>query len=357
MGNSRVVKLRERMRRSGLEAVLIANPVNRRYISGFTGTSGYVLITLEKAVLYTDFRYRTQAPMQAPDFEVIEHRSQAIESVKQTLEQLHISTLGFEQDDLTYGTYLSYASVLDSIRLEPCKGLVEGIRLHKDDSELRILREAADLADQAFTHILGHLKPGVSEREIALEIEFFMRTHGAASTSFDTIVASGERSALPHGVASDRKMGDGELVTLDFGAYYRGYCSDITRTVMIGAPDPRQREIYGVVLEAQLHALDRIRPGMSGKEADALARDVIRRYGYGEHFGHGTGHGVGMEIHEAPRLSSQSDSVLEPGMVVTVEPGIYIPDFGGVRIEDDIVITESGIEILTRSAKELITVT
>jgi len=185
-------------------------------------------------------------------------------------------------------------------------------------------------------------------------MEVFMRANGATSSSFDTIVASGERSALPHGVASDRIIGNNEFVKLDFGAYYKGYCSDITRTVFIGKPTEKHLEIYNIVLEAQLHTLEHLKAGMSGVQGDALARDVITSYGYGDLFGHGTGHGIGMEIHEDPRLSRFSDKVLTPGMTVTVEPGIYIPDFGGVRIEDDIVITESGIQILTHSTKELI---
>ena len=218
------------------------------------------------------------------------------------------------------------------------------------------MQAAADLADRTFSYILGLLKPGVSENEIALEIEMFVRRNGAASTSFTTIVASGERSALPHGVASDRLLGSNEFVKMDFGAYYKGYCSDITRTVVLGKPSDKHRQIYDIVLEAQLEALSKIGPGMTGKEADALARDVIKKYGFGDQFGHGTGHGLGMEIHEAPRLSLQGDIVLEPGMTVTVEPGIYIPGFGGVRIEDDIVITDSGNRRLTQSGKDLIVI-
>jgi Xaa-Pro aminopeptidase len=214
------------------------------------------------------------------------------------------------------------------------------------------MQEAADLADQTFTYILTKLKPGVSENEIALEMEIYMRKHGATSSSFDTIVASGERSALPHGVASDRLLQANEFVKLDFGAYYHGYCSDLTRTVVLGKPTERHKQIYDTVLEAQLLALEKLKPGMTGREVDAIARNVITKAGYGDHFGHGTGHGLGMEIHEAPRLSLLSDTVLEPGMVVTVEPGIYIPGFGGVRIEDDVVITENGIRILTKSSKD-----
>jgi len=351
---TRLEKLRERMLERGLPALFVTHPANRRYLTGFTGTSGFVLVTARKAVLLTDFRYVTQAAAQAPDFEIVRHGQLVMDSVRPILEEEGIRTLGFEQEGVSYGSYAAYARQLPGVELAPTEGLVEELRMIKDDAELAVMREAARIADEAFAHILQVVKPGVTERELALELEMFMRRMGAASSSFDTIVASGERSALPHGVASDRVIGRGEFVTFDFGAYYRGYCSDLTRTVVVGKPTDKHREIYEIVLEAQLAALERIRPGMTGSEADALTRDIIRRYGYGDCFGHGTGHGLGLEIHEAPRLSQTSSTVLMPGMTVTVEPGIYVPGFGGVRIEDDVVITESGAERLTHSAKDLI---
>jgi Xaa-Pro aminopeptidase len=235
----------------------------------------------------------------------------------------------------------------------PVNSIVEDLRMYKDEHEIQIMQEAADLADLTFSHMLTYLRPGLTEREVALEIEFFIRKNGGTSTSFNSIIASGERSALPHGVASDRVIGNNEFVKMDFGAYYKGYCSDITRTVAMGTVSAKHKEIYDIVLEAQLATLAGLKPGITGKQGDALARDIIERYGYGDKFGHGTGHGLGMEVHEQPRLSKLSDTVLEPGMVVTVEPGIYLPGFGGVRIEDDVVITDSGIRILTKSTKEL----
>ncbi|MEB3101459.1 M24 family metallopeptidase [Ferviditalea candida] len=354
MESVRIQRLRNAMAKIGLEALLITNVYNRRYMTGFTGTAGYALITQEKAVLYTDFRYRTQAPLQAKYYEVIEHLPNLTDSIKMTLNELQLARLGFEQDHLRFGTYQEYAKKLAGIELVPTSNLVETLRLEKDDSELQVLREAAELADRTFSHILKVLRPGLAEKDIALEIEIFLRRNGADSSSFDTIVASGERSALPHGVAGERKLGSNEFVKLDFGAYYKGYCSDITRTVLLGKPSDKHRQIYDIVLEAQLNVLEHLKPGMIGREADALARGVIAKYGYGDHFGHGTGHGLGLEIHEAPRLSVNSDTVLKPGMVVTVEPGIYLPGFGGVRIEDDVVITHNGIEIITKASKDFI---
>ncbi|MUT66734.1 Xaa-Pro peptidase family protein [Paenibacillus sp. NEAU-GSW1] len=356
MANARVERLRKALADQGLEAIIIGSEHNRAYLSGFTGSSGIVVITLQDSILLTDFRYMTQAPQQAIGFQVVEHGPKAIDSVRDLLASKGIREAAFEQEQVSYGEFAAWTAALGGIKLKPTSGLVENLRMIKDEQELAVMQEAADLADAAFWHVLPLLQPGTAERDIALELELFMRKGGAASSSFDTIVASGERSALPHGVASDKRIGYGEFVTLDFGAYYKGYCSDLTRTVIVGEPSDKHREIYGIVLEAQLNGLAQIKPGMTGKQADALCRDIIAKYGYGDQFGHSTGHGLGMEVHEQPRLSKLSDTILTPGMTVTVEPGIYIPGFGGVRIEDDIVITDSGIKILTSSPKELLTV-
>ncbi|MCI3920166.1 Xaa-Pro peptidase family protein [Paenibacillus sp. TRM 82003] len=356
MAGTRLQKLRGLLRTEGLEAILIASPVNRKYITGFTGTAGYVVATADNAWLFTDFRYVSQATEQAAGFEIVEHGTSALASILETLKAAGVSKLGFEQQHVSYGAYLQYAKELgEAVTLVPTDGLVERLRRVKDEDELAVMRKAVAIADAAFEHILTVLKPGLSEKEVALEIEWFMRKQGASGTSFDMIVASGERSALPHGVASDRLIGNNEFVKMDFGALYQGYCSDLTRTVVIGTPTPKHKEIYDVVLEAQLAALEGIRPGMQGKAGDALARDVIAKHGYADRFGHGTGHAVGMDIHESPRLSKTEEALLEPGNVVTVEPGIYLPGFGGVRIEDIVVVTENGCDILTKSRKEFIT--
>ncbi len=355
MPNQRVARLRALLATKNGDALLVTHAVNRRYLSGFTGSAGVLLITQGNAALITDFRYRDQAPQQAQGFEIIEHGKVMNATIADVLGQWGVKTLLFEDADMTFASYRALEQAVGSVQLQPAGGLVEQLRTVKDEGEIAIMQEAADLADRAFDHILGFIKPGVTETSIALELEVFMRSQGATSSSFDTIVASGERSALPHGVASDKAIGRDEFVKLDFGAYYKGYCSDITRTVVVGKPSDKHREIYGIVLEAQQYALEHLAPGMTGKEGDALTRDIITRYGYGECFGHGTGHGLGMEIHEAPRLSLTGDTVLTPGMTVAVEPGIYLPGFGGVRIEDDVVITETGIHILTRSPKHLIT--
>lgn len=354
MQDKRIAGLRSAMQKSGLSALWVTNSVNRQYLTGFTGSSGYVLVTMDAAYLLTDFRYMEQAAEQAKSFTIVEHAPQVMTTVSELLAKHQLKAMGFEQQYVSYAAHAAYQAELQGIELVPTAGLVEGLRMIKDEHELQIMQEAADLADRTFSHVLTLLKPGVTERQIALEIEVFIRQNGGTSTSFDTIVASGERSALPHGVASDRVIGHNEFVKMDFGAYYKGYCSDITRTVFLGQPTDKHLEIYNIVLEAQLACLDGLRAGVTGQRADALARNIIERYGYGPQFGHSTGHGLGMEVHENPSLSKRELRELQPGMVVTVEPGIYIPGFGGVRIEDDVVITEQGIRILTKSTKELL---
>ena len=354
MPNSRVQRLRDRMKEADHQAIIISSEVNRCYLSGFTGSAGVLLLTADRAALVTDFRYKDQAAQQASGYEIVMHGPDINETLADKLKSWGVAELLFEDRHVTFAQHAAWAKAFAPAALRPAGDSVESLRMVKEPAELAIMQEAADIADRTFQHILSFIKPGVRELDIAAEMESFMRKQGASGPSFSTIVASGDRSALPHGVASERVIGRHEFVTLDFGAYYKGYCSDLTRTVAVGEPNDKQREIYAIVLEAQLYALEHLKPGMTGREGDALTRDIITRYGYGDHFGHGTGHGFGMEIHEAPRLSYTSDHVLQPGMTVTVEPGIYLSGFGGVRIEDDVVITETGIQILTRSPKELI---
>lgn len=352
---TRLERLREKLDENKLDGLLITNSYNRRYMTGFTGTAGVVLVSKNGAKFITDFRYVEQAENQIKGYDIVQHSGKIEEEIATQVKELQIKRLGFEKDHVTYGTFEIYKNAMD-VELVPVSGIIEEMRLIKDDSEMEIIRDAAKIADDAFEHILHYIRPGVTEMEISNELEFFMRKKGASSSSFDTIVASGYRSALPHGVASDKVIEKGDFVTLDFGALYKGYCSDITRTVAVGEPSDELKKIYNIVLEAQLKGVEGIKAGMTGKEADALTRDHILDAGYGEYFGHSTGHGLGMEVHERPSLSYRSEDVLKPGMVVTVEPGIYIPGVGGVRIEDDILITEDGNEILTASPKELIIV-
>ncbi|MFD1360675.1 M24 family metallopeptidase [Lentibacillus salinarum] len=346
-------RLRQKLKTHNLDAILITSPINRRYITGFTGTAGAVIVSQDDARFITDFRYIKQANEQAADFTVVEHKQSINQEINEQLKQMKVERIGFEKDHVTFSGYEQYQETFVA-ELIPVSGLVEDLRLIKSDDELTVLKQAAKIADDAFAHIQDYIKPGVKEIDISNELEFFMRKQGATSSSFDIIVASGYRAALPHGVASDKTIQSGELVTMDYGALLDGYCSDTTRTVAVGDVSDELRQIYDTVLEAQLRGVNGMKPGMTGKEADALTRDYIKEQGFGDYFGHSTGHGLGMEVHEGPGLSYRSDKKLESGMVVTVEPGIYIPDVGGCRIEDDIVITEAGNERLTQATKEFI---
>ncbi|KGX83659.1 M24 family metallopeptidase [Pontibacillus marinus] len=350
----KLTKLRKSLKDQDLDALLITNGKNRRYMTEFTGTAGVVLITQEDALFITDFRYMEQANEEAKGFDIVQHTTPIHEEVASQAKRLGVKRLGFEKQDVTFGLYETYNQVVEA-ELVPTSGIVEKLRLIKNDDEIKILKEATEIADAAFDHILSYIKPGVKEIDVSNELEFFMRKQGATSSSFDIIVASGYRAALPHGVASEKTIQSGELVTLDFGALYKGYCSDITRTVAVGEISDELREIYDTVLAAQERGMEGLKAGITAKEADDLTRDYIKEKGYGEYFGHSTGHGIGLDVHEGPALSFRSQQTLEPGMVVTVEPGIYVPNVGGCRIEDDTVVTENGNERLSHSTKELIT--
>lgn len=351
---SKLKNLRKSIESKELDGLLIMSPQNRRYVSGFTGSAGALLITNEDALLITDFRYTEQANDETDEFEVITHKVPMPEEVANQVKRLGLAKVGFEKDHVTYTSFEQYDKALNA-ELVPTAGLVEELRLIKTDDEINILKDAVKIADDAFEHILGYIKPGVKEIDVSNELEFFMRKQGATSSSFPIIVASGYRSALPHGVASDKEIQSGELVTLDFGCVYKGYCSDITRTVAVGEISDELKDIYNTVLQAQLKGMEGLKAGLTGVEADALTRDYIKEKGYGEYFGHSTGHGIGLDVHEGPGLSFRSEKVLEEGMVVTVEPGVYVPNVGGCRIEDDAVVTKDGNECLSKSTKELIT--
>lgn len=348
---TRLEKLRQRMQAEQMDAVLITSGVNRRYLSGFTGTAGVLLITQDRARLVTDFRYIEQAEDQAPAFDIVNHKGKLSSVLNDELQEQNVRRIGFENRELTVAAYERYKDNIKGVEWKAMDGMAAELRLVKEPGEVKVIRDAVRIIDDTFDHILSYIRPGVRENEIALELEFYMRRLGADGPSFDTIVASGERSAQPHGVASEKKLASGELITLDFGAVYKGYCSDMTRTVALGEVSNELRTIYDVVLRAQEEAVEGIRPGRTGKEADAIARDIIEDEGYGRFFGHGMGHGIGMDVHEGPSLSPRSDTTLKPGMVVTVEPGIYLPQKGGVRIEDDVLITETGKDVLTSSNK------
>lgn len=353
MFEDRIKKLRKTMELKGLDAVLVIGDPNRNYLSGFTGDESFSIITENKALFITDSRYTQQAKNEVKDYEILEYKGAFPDFFSDTIKKLNVKKVGFEDNVVSYELYSKFASKTQA-KLVPLEGIIEEIRLIKDKREIESIRKAAAIADEAFSHMLKFIKGGMSEREIGLELEFTMKRLGAKDLSFPSIVASGVRSSLPHGRATDKIVNNGEFLTLDFGCIFEEYCSDMTRTVAIGEPDDKLKDIYNVVLQAQEDVLKFIKPGVNTKKVDSVARDYIAQKGYGSYFGHGLGHGVGREIHEAPRLSPMSDTILKEGMIVTDEPGIYIPDFGGVRIEDLVLVTENGCEALSKSPKNLI---
>lgn len=343
-------RVREKLAATGADALLVTHPANVRYLSGFRSPEdGRVLITSEEAVLITDGRYIAQAGEESRlPVEIFE--GSWLEHLKT---KLGGRTLAFEAENVPYALFEDLQSKLEAAPT-PTRGLVAELRLIKTPDEIERLRQAARVTDDAFTHILNFVAAGRSEVEVALELERFMLTAGTEGAGFDIIVASGVRSAMPHGTASSKRIASGEIVTLDFGAKVEGYHADMTRTVAVGEPTDAHAELYAAVLRAQEKALEALAPGKTGKEVDAAARDSLTADGLGERFSHSLGHGTGLEIHEGPRLAKTSEQVLEPGMSVTVEPGAYIPGDAGVRIEDLAVLTEASFELLSKSPKDLL---
>jgi len=349
----RLTKLRETLITEGLDAILITQPENRRYLSGFTGSDGALLISQDQAVLATDFRYYEQVEKQAPDFRLAKVTARFETLLPELIQQVGAKAVGFESAHLTVDQHQKWQEVAEGFELVPTKGLVERIRAVKDEGELGKIRKAIALSDEALAHIADFIEPGMTEKEVAWELEVFMRTRGAEKLAFDTIVGSGPNGAMPHATVSERVIQAGEPIVIDMGAVIDGYHSDLTRTICAGRPDDKFKEIHAIVLKAQLTAERNIRPGMQGKQADGIARQVIEEAGYGENYGHGLGHGVGLAVHEKPGVGRLSEDVLEPGMVFTVEPGIYLPGWGGVRIEDIVVMRGDGVEVLTQASKAL----
>lgn len=337
------------------EAVMVTDPYNIRYLSGFSGGEGYLYISKNSRIIYVDSRYTIWAKNECyADFEVVETGRERYKEINRVINEEGIYTIAVEGKQLSYNQYMMLSESLEANELVPLGEQLNELRIIKSKEEIGFIKQAEKIGDDAFSYILGELKTGMTEKDVALKLEFYMRTHGADGLSFDVIAASGINSACPHAMPSDKKLEYGDFLTLDFGCVYKGYCSDMTRTVVMGKASDKQKDIYNIVKSAQAEALNSIKAGITGKEADSYARQIIEDAGYGDCFGHGTGHGIGLFIHEMPALSINSDMLLKPGMVVSVEPGIYVEGFGGVRIEDAVAIEENGVCNLTESTKELL---
>lgn len=349
----RLAKLRKLLAENDLDVIFVGQPENRRYLSGFTGSSAYLFISQEEKILATDSRYYEQVGQECPGWRLEKINRRFTDTLPGLLASLGAKRVGFESEHLTVSWYDKLRKAADGVEWVATGGLVESLRLEKGEEELAAIRQAVAIADEALAWMLSRLRPGLTEKEIAWELEAAMRQRGAERVSFDLIVAGGPNSALPHHHPGDRPIAPGEPILIDMGCVYGGYSSDMTRTVCLGQSNGRLfEEIYSLVLKAQEQAEAGIKAGISAAEADSLARNVISEAGYGEFFGHGLGHGVGLAIHEEPSLSSLSDRLLPPGAVVTIEPGIYLPGWGGVRIEDMGVVRQDGLEIFTASSKE-----
>lgn len=349
--------IREELDRRGLDAMLLTDEANRYYASGFfsTGTDGIALVTRDKNYYFTDFRYIEAAQQTVSDAEIVMTNSQRgyAALLNEAIERHGLKTLGYEDTYMTVAAKTAYESKLKA-ELTPASDLLAKLRSVKDAQEIELLISAQRIAEKALDEILNELRPGVSEREIAARLIYWMLHFGAENVSFDPIVVSGANGSMPHGVPGEKLLCEGEFVTMDFGCKYRGYCSDMTRTVALGHVTDEMAHVYETVLEAQTAGIAAARAGITGAEADGAARRVIEREGYGQYFGHSFGHGVGVEIHEAPNLSPRNDKVLPVGAVVSAEPGIYLPGRFGVRIEDVLVLREDGNEDITKAGKELL---
>ena len=345
---SRMEKLRAYMKEKYIFSAYITSPENVFYLSGFTGFGDAALfLTRNSSYLITDARYTLQAGHQCPEYQLITANAQDVRSIRELITAEQIGVVGFENEHILYCVYQSLHEEYPDVSFVPLGSYFTGSRDVKDETELHNIETACAIAAKSLQEVLPLIQPGAAERDVAAELEYRMRKNGASDKSFDTIVASGARSAMPHGVASDKIIAHGDPVTIDFGCIYRGYCSDMTRTFFVGAPSSQLKEIYEAVYEAQTAAIERFQYGMTGAELDNISREIIRQRGYGPNFGHSLGHGVGIEIHEAPAVSGRNQEPLQNHMVFSIEPGIYVEGTGGVRIEDLVVLQEGALRNLT----------
>jgi Xaa-Pro aminopeptidase len=348
------MKLQNYLKKMNIDGLLITDEYSLKYFTGFTGTTGIALVLGERKFFFTDFRYVEQANKQVKPngFEVVKIEREAVDLIAEYIKNSEIKTLGIEDKSLTLFDYNVYKEKFGEVEFANLNDTLIKERMIKTEEEIKIIRKAVEITDKVFDYALDTIKEGMPEKELAAAMEWFMKKEGGDGPSFETILASNERSAMPHGVASDKTIQKEGFVKFDFGVYYKGYVSDMTRTIYFGEnPSDKHKEVYSVVLEAQKKACEAVKAGITCKDLDKIARDYITEKGYGEYFGHGLGHGIGMYIHEHPFVNTKNDMVLEEGMIITIEPGIYLEGFGGVRIEDDVVVRKDYGEILNKSDK------
>ncbi len=350
---SRQKALRRKLVARKLPSLMVTKPASVFYLTGFRGSAGIVIWSDSEAILLVDPRYTLQALDQAHGVEVVEVRDGLLRAAGRWFKKRRVKRTGFEESSLTWAEFQALRREAPAaMEWQPAANLLETLRVVKDDLEISQIREACRLTAEVYEEMIGEVRPGISESDVAAELEFRMRRKGAEGAAFETIVASGARAALPHARASAKLLKPGELVILDLGAILGGYMADMTRTIYLGTPPRRVRSLYGSVLNAQERAMESLHAGVRAQEVDMAARSSLAQQGLADHFTHSTGHGVGIEIHELPRLGKSEKKRVPAGAVVTVEPGIYLKDFGGIRIEDTVLVTEAGTEILTQAAKD-----
>ncbi|MFC1855844.1 M24 family metallopeptidase [Thermodesulfobacteriota bacterium] len=347
----RITKLREILKSKGVSSFLTTKRENFFYLTGFTGSAGVFYTDLEESYLFTDSRYLIQSKNEVSGSEVIIYKKGA--EVYERLKKMKQKEIGFNPANISFNLYNTILESLPKVKLKGVGGVVEGLRMIKDEHELKILKEAITIAEKSLVETLASLEVGDTEISIKNRLECAMRNNGGEKESFDTIVVSGENSALIHGRPSNKSIKEGELILIDFGVKHKNYCSDKTHTVMLGEPTKEQRKVYDIVKKANEIAIAEIKDGVSIKHIDSIARDYIKKSGYGDYFLHGLGHGIGLEVHEMPLISSLNKTILKEGMVITVEPGIYMENFGGIRLEDMIYITNTGAKKLTTASSRL----
>lgn len=351
----RIQKLRGLFAEKGIDGMLISQPFNRYYLSGFYGSDGYLLITAKQLIIIVDSRYTEQAKRQSPDFTLFDLVGKMEEWFSNLVSSLDIKRLGFESGDVTYALYRQMTEILQKkqlpLQLIQTDGIAESLRVIKEPEEIELINKAVAISDLAIAHIQQIIKPGMTELQVAWEIEKYMRENGSETVPFELIIAAGTNSALPHARPSEKVIQSGDPVVIDIGAKYKYYTSDITRTLCVGTPDKTFRKVYDTVLGAQLAAIALVKENMTGEAADNTARTVIAESGYGDKFGHSLGHGIGLETHESPRLAKRSVDKLVNGMVFSIEPGIYLPEWGGVRIEDTVVMEKGKVKVLSKAEK------
>ncbi|MGY0692397.1 M24 family metallopeptidase [Virgibacillus sp. FSP13] len=353
MYKARRKKLVEKMDEFGVDAIFLSSRVNCYYYSGFTGSSGSIIVGPNYSTFYTDFRYGDQAHAEVDIHDIQVVKPPLLNAIINKLSNIEVQKVGIEFSSLNVDDYMLLTNSLPKTEFVNIDGLILEERMIKDKTEISYIKQGMDIVDKTFTHILSYIKTGITESELALELEYVMKKLGADGIKENHVIATGERSCLPHGQATSRVIKNGDFVKMDFGAKVKGYYTDFTRTVIMGEPTEKQRKIYETVKYAQEISLSAIKAGETCSNIDDIGRSIIREAGYGENFGHSLGHALGLEIHEKPAMRSTDKTVLKPGMVLTVEPGIYIPNYGGVRIEDLIVVEENGINNLTNSTKTL----